>query len=585
MRYIYNYLMIISLLLISCNESNPLMESTLPVEIITDALSEYTVSPEPADGFSIEFTVEDPLNSEIKSDQDWCKVVTEIDNGVRVKLVIGDNEVNRDRIAQVVISSPQIKGEYMILVTQRASVFEIMDLGNIFAPEGGVFPVLVNSNISWTLESDEDWIEFDVDFGESTEESDPIAVNIIVEPNEDGIVRSANLLLKSASGKRFTQKVLQNEPWITDVRIGDVGVKFDESRFDSDYPQMLEWQKAGRSEGAAKAAVGSVSLMGLAGIPSIESQLSDVFVEFGPETPISEIKAFFAPTNYGERNIFFKNGVYNLDEVIRLWPRDVLIGESRDGVIIKLSGDARLNLYNGHNIGIRNLTIEGNWSNQSPDPSNMSETLSGKGNHAVIDMNLTKFSYVDDVKIINSASIPISIAGDVKTNNNGAYNTIRDVEIDGAYNKGNNQGVLRIRGSYNLITGCKVANLRHISFEEKTSYYNVFYKNDVAQDVSFVKEDGGNNLVENNRITLPKTLPGNYVSIMGPWGSNKIGGKNFVYRNKCLELNRGSYTPWSDNELYVGPWEASPSDAYTNFRVTSDNLNPKGEILYPIVLK
>ena len=578
MRYIYNYLMIISLLLISCNENNPLMESTLPVEIITDALSEYTVSPEPADGFSIEFTVEEPLNTEINSNQDWCKVVTETDNGLRVKLVFDDNEVNRDRLAQVVISSPQIKGEIAILVTQRASVFEIMDLGDIFAPEGGVFPVSVNSNISWVLESDVDWVEFDVDSGESTEDSEPVKVNIIVKPNEDGIIRSANLLLKSVSGKRFSQEVLQPEPWDTDVRIGDVGMNFDEIRFDAAYPQMLEWRKAGRTQEMT-------GLQGVPGIPSLESQLNDVFIEFGPETPISEIKAFFVSQNFSERHIFFKNGVYNLDEVIRIWPRDVLIGESRDGVIIKLSGDAKLNLYNGHNIGVRNLTIEGDWSKQSPDPSNMSETLSGKGGHAAIDMNLTKFSYIDGVKIINAASFPISIAGEVTTNNNGAYNTIRDVEIDGAYNKGNNQGALRIMGSYNLVTGCKITNLRHISFENKNSYYNVFYKNDVAQDVSFVKEDGGNNLIENNIITLPATLPGNYVSIMGPWGSNKIGGKNFVYRNKCLELNRGSNTPWSDHELYIGPWEASPSDAYSNFRTTQENPTPKGKTLYPVILK
>ena len=122
--------------------------------------------------------------------------------------------------------------------------------------------------------------------------------------------------------------------------------------------------------------------------------------------------------------------------------------------------------------------------------------------------------------------------------------------------------------------------------QDPTSAYNVFYKNDVHQEFSFHVNDGGNNLVERNNITLPKYMSKSYCAIMGPWSSqHQVGGKNFIYRNKCLELNRDNNKPWSDEELYIGPWEVKPSDVYNNFRVTEGYPKPEGRTLYPVILK
>lgn len=574
MKNVINYIVILSLLLISCNK-NDIMKSTLPVEFTTDALTEYKVPAEIASGFSIDFTVEDPINCKIESDQDWCKVITNWNNGIHAKLEIEDNETNKNRTARVTISSPKIKGDYVIEVKQGASVFEIEGLEDEFIPEGGDFKVYVGSDSKWELESDADWITFDIASGESTVDTNPVEIIVSVKPNDEGIVRTANFTLKSSSGKVFTQEVLQNEPWETEVRIGDEGQRFDESKFDASYPlypQMLEWKKAGRQ----------------AGIPPLESQMNSITKTFGPENTVDEIFTYLEGSDkYQKRNILLKNGEYNINRSIRLYSQNVLIGESKHGVILKLSDKGEISMYNGNNIGLRNLTIKGAWSNEDPNPSNMDETLPGKGGYKSVSMGDTKDSYVDNIRIINSASHPLIISGNIDNAGKGSHNTIRDVEIDGAYNKsGGYQGYFHIGGAYNLVTGCKVTGIRHISFQDPTSAYNVFYKNDVTQEVSFHVNDGGNNLVERNKITIPRTLGTGYCAIMGPWSDqHKVGGKNFVYRNKCLELNRNNNTPWSDDELYVGPWEVRPADVYTNFRIMGEYPKPSGKVLYPVLLK
>lgn len=570
----YFYIGILSLLLMACDE-NPIMQSTLPVSFTTDALKKYEVPAEPESDFSIAFTVEDPFNCSIKSDQDWCKVIISWNNGIHAKLEIEDNNTNAIRTAKVTIASPKIKGDYVIEIEQMASVFKVENLGDEFAPEGGEFLVQVSSDSPWTLKSDADWIEFDPSSGDATITSGAVEVKAKVKANDTGIIRTANVTLRSSSGKLFTHEVLQCEPWNTTVRIGDEGIKFDASKFDANYPlypQMLEWKKAGRE----------------AGIPSLESQMSAINKTFGPENTIAEIITYLNGSDkYNKRNILLKNGEYIIDQSLRIYSQDILIGESKEGVILNLSDKGDISLYNGNNMGVRNLTIKGAWSKQAPDPTKMEETLPGKGGYKSINMSDTKDSYIDNVRIINSASHAIVISGNITNAGKGGHNTIRDVEIDGAYNKaGGYQGYFHIGGAYNLVTGCKVTHIRHISFQDPTSAYNVFYKNDVAQEVSFHNNDGGNNLVEYNKITIPTTLGSAYCAIMGPWSDqHQVGGKNFVYRNKCLELNRNNNTPWSDNELYVGPWEVKPADLYSNFRVTEGYPKPVGRTLYPVVLK
>lgn len=569
MKNIFNYIVVLSLLLMACDE-NPIMQSTLPVGFATDALKRYEVPAEPGTEFSIAFTVEEPFNCSVKSDQDWCKTEISWNNGIHIKLKIEDNLTSKNRTAKVTIASPKVKGDYIIEIEQLASVFGIENLDNNFEPEGEETMIYVSSDSRWTLEANEDWIEFDMTTGESTIASGPIEVRAIVKPNDSGIIRNAVITLRSASGKVLTNEVLQCEPWNTTVRIGDEDIQFDESKFDSNYPQMSEWKTAGRT----------------GGIPSLSSQFDKTFE---PGTPASDIIAYLSSSEvkYKSVNVYLKNGEYLFDTSVRLFSKATLIGESRDGVIIKLQNKGNISFYNGDGIGLRNMTIKGDYSTNEPDPTKMEETLVGMGLGSHMSLNLTgaRNCFVDNVRIINSASHPIVIGN--TSQRDGYHNTIRDVEIDGAYNKdGGYQGYFHIGGHHNLVTGCKVTHIRHISFQDPTSTYNVFYKNDVAQEVSFHNNDGGDNLVEHNKITIPETLGDSYCAIMGPWSvQHQVGGRNFIYRNKCLELNKNNNMPWSDNELYIGPWEVKPEDLYTNFRVTEGYSKPIGKTFYPIILK
>lgn len=363
-----------------------------------------------------------------------------------------------------------------------------------------------------------------------------------------------------------------DDPWETPRRVGDPGLRFDMERVDMFYAKYIdEWRTAGVEDG----------------IPFLSEQLEKVDKTFGPGTAVAEI------AGYLERNkghiVLLKNGEYTFDSNVRIYDNSVLIGESRDGVVIRMCGEASaaLNLYNAKNAGVRNLTLIGDWATEEPDPTDMSETLEGKGSWKSVNLSgMTSGCYVDNVRIVNSASHPIWMSG--------SHNTIRDVEIDGAYCKGGGaQGYFFIDGDHQLITGCKVTHIRHVTMQNPTSKWNVFYKNDMHQEFSFHVNDGGCNLIEYNKITIPPALQG-YTAIMGPWSvQHEVGGTNFIYRNICKEENHPddygfSTTPWSDGKLYLGPHEVVGARQwerlYNNFRPDEKWPAPSGKTLYPVIL-
>lgn len=549
-KYLY-FLLACAFSLVCCGEKSLDSKS-----LTTDAASEYYVAAYPGTDFSIDFTVTGPLNTSIKSDQDWCKASTTRDgNTLNVKLTFDNNEGDAERTANISVYSTSTDNNIGIKIVQAYSSVNVIE----FAPEGGSYSFPVSSTMR--LDCDADWVSI----GENNDGS----VIVTAEANNTGIVRTAVFNFYVGDELVKTAEVLQFEPWETEKRIGDPDVTFDESRLGPEYPQMQEWMKAGRT----------------GGIPYLEEQLGNISKTFEAGTSIQDINAYLESEGKGTgRIIYLKNGEYQLNEKLQLYHGDVIIGESKDGVKLIMTGDGHINMnpnwQGGNNIGVRNLTMIGAFMEEDPDPTDMSEVLPGRGGQKSIDMtNETHDCYVDNVVIRNSASHPIWMAGH--------NNTIRDVEIDGAYNKGAGaQGYFFIDGNHQLVTGCKVTRIRHITMQNPSSKYNVFYKNDVRQEFSFHVNDGGDNLVSRNRITLPEFMSTAYCSIMGPWSSqHEVGGKNFIYCNRCLEENNGGRTPWSDNEVYIGPYEVRPADLYTNFRVTAGYDKPSGRTFYPVVLK
>ncbi|OWW25030.1 hypothetical protein B4Q04_10795 [Zobellia sp. OII3] len=368
------------------------------------------------------------------------------------------------------------------------------------------------------------------------------------------------------------------------LRVGDPGVTFDTGKYDSRYPQMKEWQKAGVR----------------GGIPFLKDVKVVKTLTSGADSEAINKAIVDASKTSGLVAVLLKNGTYSIDQRVVMKSNVSLIGESRTGVkcIVKMNNGDAFSFYKVQKSGIYTLTIEGSWGKPKYDWNyslDANDELKNNDNISV-KFNKSEDCWLDKVDIINSAKDPVRVPAN--------HITLRDLRVDGAHKKaGGAQGYFFIQGAYNLITGCQVTHLRHISLQGGNVEYNVVYDNDFRQEVSFHSGDKGNNLIENNRITLPYDMPNskadtpnavynsnkepNYYAIMGPWSIQHDNSEkpNFIFKNQCLEENHGNKRPWSDpNLLYKGPKEIKPKDPATNFPALPQSQTPSGGTLYPIVL-
>lgn len=381
-------------------------------------------------------------------------------------------------------------------------------------------------------------------------------------------------------------------------RVGDPGVSFNQSIINANkscYPQMERWSKAGVT----------------GGIPFIASFDKKKTISPGNTNKINDAINEMSNSLSGNQKglITLSNGNYSINSSVKMKSNVSLIGESRDGVkcIISMTGGEGFTFRGVTFAGLYNLTIEGGWgkpkynwnyslnaNNELPNNDNISIKMSGS----------TKNCWVDKVNIINCARDPIRVVAE--------HVTLRDLYVDGAHKKaGGAQGYFFIQSRDNLITGCYVTHLRHISLQGGNVEYNVVYDNNFEQEVSFHSGDNGNNLIANNKITLPVDMPPvargdaddvtppearnnkpTYFAIMGPWSRQHSTSKkpNYLINNICKQFNHnlGPSTPWSEpKKVYKGPLRvgSQPSHHINNFPFASQNcVNPVGGELYPILL-
>lgn len=462
----------------------------------------------------------------------------------------------------------------------------VEDMPDKLSPQGETVTVTIKSETEWEIVSDQDWIKFEQSSGPACYET-PIKIKMTGEFNFYDS-RETTITITAKKDKNIKQKYTISQDKYskpqTKYQVGDPEVSFQLDSYNQNYKyydRILIWKNAGKA----------------GGIPHLSEQLADVDKVFTPDNSVDEIKKYFEDHKYKKVTALLKNGQYHFDKSVRLYSNATLIGESKEGVVInaeKTIGPkigSIISMYNAQNAGLRNLTIIGRWLNEDGNNfpkynDNAHEELKGMGGFITVNLKGDgKNCFIDNVKLINNASHPIWTGG--------KNHTIRNVEIDGAFCKaGGCQGYFFIGGYNALITNCKITNLRHISFQTETCTMNVFYDNDLRQEVSFHVGDGGNNLIENNRIYIPPTMLPAYNAIMGPWSSqHHVGGLNFIYNNKCKEDNpgRGGKTPWSDESLYLGPYEVSVGTdnptRYTNFRPVATKDIPENTTLYPIILE
>lgn len=375
------------------------------------------------------------------------------------------------------------------------------------------------------------------------------------------------------------------------LNVGDPGVTVDYSKLDADYPQMERWAKAG-VEG---------------GIPFTTDFQKTNMINPGSSADInSAISAMKSTLEAGEKGlVILKNGSYNINASVVMQSQVSLIGESRDEVVcsISMDGGEAFSFNNVQRCGIYSLTIRGSWPEPKYDWNyGIDENREFTNDNISVRLkNGTKNCWLDNVKILNSARDPLRCPAD--------QNTFRNLIVDGCKRKaGGAEGYFFIQGRDNLVTGCSVTHLRHISLQGDNVEYNVVYDNDFIQEVSFHSGDNGNNLIEFNRITLPSDMPpieagetgpypetenGKpiYFAIMGPWSTQHSNSAfpNYIYRNSCLQLNHnyGSSTPWSDDsKVYFGPKQKGLSiqERIDNFPEYEKGV-PQGGTLYAIKLE
>lgn len=377
-------------------------------------------------------------------------------------------------------------------------------------------------------------------------------------------ILSVVVLLLLASTQSFAQ------------RVGDPGVTFDESKFDPDYPQMQEWIKAGVEGGiplrSESPVVRTISATNSAGI----------------------IAAMEFVQSQGGGQLVLENGTYDIDAQIQMRDNVRIVGESKDGVILNITMTTPANeqrqafVFGVQNAGIENLTIQGAYGTPNPysmtndKPTFMVNTVSFNSN--------SRNNWLDNVNILNSGHHAV-------TSWNSRHFTIRDCYIDGSWNKGGGgRGYVQFAGKYSLMYNTVVKNLRHIVIQGQHSEFNVMYKNEVEQDFNFHNADAGSNLVEQNISRLPAGLPSGWRPMMGPWSvqHSNPGPNSAIYKNDCIEYNRGGIVTFSDPDLVYIParfQNNNPFDISTNTpiggtfypvnNVTSEEVNATGITLTP----
>ncbi|WP_299713748.1 Ig-like domain-containing protein [uncultured Tenacibaculum sp.] len=374
------------------------------------------------------------------------------------------------------------------------------------------------------------------------------------------------------------------------IRVGDPGVTFDTDLINQNkaqYPQIEKWITAGVR----------------GGIPLKENLIVQRTIEEGAS--IDEINAAIRDVSRmgNKRNtILIKKGTYIVNKKIEMKSNVSLIGESRSETIFEMHENFDNKAFNFERntrfAGLYNMTIRGSskWGDSSGFPkftwntsNSANDELNGSDNILVF-FKESSDCWLDDINLINAGRDPMRC--------NARHNTFRGLIVDGAFSKsGGAQGYFFIQKGYNLITDCQMTHLRHFSLQGGGVEYNVVYDNEIKQEISFHVGDDGNNLIEKNKVVLPKDMSGSrssasrspdYFSIMGPWSiqHQNSARDNFLLNNSTLELQHNGASPFSQvNKVYHGPLQAKPADHSTNFKIDESKYpTPTGNTLYPVIV-
>ena len=335
-------------------------------------------------------------------------------------------------------------------------------------------------------------------------------------------------------------------------QIGDPGWTYDASKYDSNYPSIKEWAKAGVQ----------------GGIPYRNSLTVKKRVKPGQsiQGAIDEV------SRSGGGVVLLEKGTHRTTKELTLRTNVVLRGVSKEGVTVltRLRGTSKskknaINFRGTKKAGIEDITFRFDSGGIKPVDDRNSDTNKfckacwqndpkGKKDLYVrfvfMDKN-TQNSWVDNCRFYDAGTDPLWIQG--------KYITCRNNLIDGCINKGSGgNGYYDVRGEYILVANETVKRIRHYAIQQGAKY-TVTIGSNFEVDVNFHNKDRGHNLVEKTKITIPRWRGwGTFGTGGARYGHSKPGPLNIIYNNTTdLKGKKGEFS--GDRTVYTFTGYGSPS--------------------------
>ncbi len=349
-------------------------------------------------------------------------------------------------------------------------------------------------------------------------------------------------------------------------QFGDPGWAFDQSKYDSKYPAMREYAKAGVQ----------------GGIPYRSSLV--VKKQLKPGDNIQ--RAIDQVASQGGGVVLLKNGKYRINSTIKMKSKVVLRGENKNKVTLEsyLRGTPRskkntIELKGVESAGLEDLTVKFIASGATPqDDTNNAENSycgkcwkndpSGKKDlyvRLVLIDKSTKNSWIDNCNFLESGTDPLFLSG--------KFITCRNNLVDRSYNKGpGGNGYYDVRTEYSLFVNETVKRIRHFSIQQGAKY-NVVLNSNFEVDINYHNKDKGNNLVEKNTIKIKRWRGwGAFGTGGAQYGHTAPGPRNIIYNNSANNKGKVQYS--GNRTIYTFKGYGNPS--------VLSNTPPKSKTFYPV---
>ena len=357
-------------------------------------------------------------------------------------------------------------------------------------------------------------------------------------------------------------------------RIGDPGMVFDESKYDSRIPLMKEWAKAGVQ----------------GGIPFRNTlKIRATLTPKGGDRVRDIQNAINKAAADGGGVVLLKAGNYSVASEIFLKSNVVLRGEGKGKTWLisrhrfqgKNEADKRatINLRNNQRTGLEDFSmryeylldgkpavpVDLKWDyntflkfevrkqayqnekvfypNQSPK-ANLRHKIVKNIDVGFVELDgNTKNCWIDNCEFLNSGSFGIRFRGAKQS-----HVTIRDVKVRGALQAGSNGHGYGINCSakYTLMVGCDVSHVRHWAIQQGAEYC-VVVNSKSGTDMNFHQKDLGKNLIEKCDLILPDWHLWRIFQT-GATFHGDPGKDNYFYDNNA---SKGGDKQFTDQKIYT----------------------------------